>query len=94
MAILGRPNVSKSALFNHLVGVRQSLSLQCCVCNAGHHIMFKPECRGSFNKLNSHVFQGNRAIIVDEPGVTRDPLYIWTILLGVIRRLWLSILVG
>ena len=81
MAIIGKQNVSKSVLFNGLVGVRQSSSLQCCVCNAGHHIMFKPECRGSFNKLNSHVFQGNKAIIVDEPGVTRDRLYIWTILL-------------
>jgi len=72
VAIIGKQNVSKSVLFNGLVGVRQSSSLQYCVCNVGHHIMFKPECS---NKLNSHVLQGNRAIIVDEPGVTRDRLY-------------------
>ena len=72
MAIIGKQNVSKFVLFNDLVGVRQSSSLQCCIYNVGHHIMFKPECS---NKLNSHVLQGNRAIIVDEPGVTRDRLY-------------------
>ena len=75
VAIIGRPNVGKSALFNRLVGVSQSSSLQRCVCSVIHHIMFRTECRSCYNKLNSHVLQGNRAIVVDEPGVTRDRLY-------------------
>lgn len=40
-----------------------------------HHFSVVSECKSCYNKMNSHVLQGNRAIVVDEPGVTRDRLY-------------------
>ena len=49
-----------------------SIIAQSSACIIDHHTTFRPECR---SKLNYDFFQGNRAIVVDEPGVTRDRLY-------------------
>lgn len=49
-----------------------SIITQGCACNVHHNTIFRPECR---NEPSYDFLQGNRAIVVDEPGVTRDRLY-------------------
>lgn len=55
------------------------VNLRCSTVLLGYanHHRFSPvsECKSCYKILNSHVLQGNRAIVVDEPGVTRDRLY-------------------